>query len=111
MRKLSIAEAMNLLKEDGEVFALIRIDKSTKVGDLLSYRTLCTMVEEESAKKVIEQRAKKPVTVDHGKILALHKANWKNKQIADEMGISVPTVTKHIKYEEAKNDRSPKQEI
>lgn len=35
--------------------------------------------------------------VDVGKIKALHKAHWTAEQIADDMGISVPTVYKYLR--------------
>ena len=105
MKKLTIEQAMDLLNDDYAVYALIKVNKFTTLGDLMTYDTLCSLADEEPepAKKVIEKRAKKPVTVDHGKIIALHNANWKNKEIADEMKISIPTVIKHIKDEEEKN--------
>lgn len=38
--------------------------------------------------------------VDHGKIMALHRAKWSNAKIADEIGCSIQTVINHIKMEE-----------
>lgn len=35
--------------------------------------------------------------IDVGKLLALHNANWKNKDIAQEMHISECTVSKYIR--------------
>lgn len=37
--------------------------------------------------------------VDVGKIRALHNAGWSNAKIADEMGISDPTIRKYIRME------------
>ena len=49
--------------------------------------------------------------VDKGKVLALHKAGWTLKAIADDVGCSIPTVSKILKAlepakepEEEKND-------
>ena len=38
--------------------------------------------------------------LDHGKIIALHKAGWSQAKIADEMGCSVQSVANHIAKEE-----------
>ena len=34
--------------------------------------------------------------MDTGKIKALHKAGWSVQKIADEMGVSWPTINKYI---------------
>lgn len=40
---------------------------------------------------------KKRVSVDWGKAKALRKAGWSLSKIADELGVSVPTVSQHLK--------------
>lgn len=40
---------------------------------------------------------KKRVSVDWGKARALRKAGWSLAKIADELGVSVPTVSQHLK--------------
>ena len=41
--------------------------------------------------------AKRIVAVDWGKAKALRKAGWSLAKIADELGVSVPTVSAHLK--------------
>lgn len=64
-------------------------------------------------KDVQDDDSKKPERnpVDKGKVLALHKAGWTLKAIADDVGCSIPTVSKILKAlepakepEEEKND-------
>ena len=43
-----------------------------------------------------ETRTTAKPKIDHGKILALHKAKWPVQKIADEMGIANQTVRNHI---------------
>ena len=41
-------------------------------------------------------RTRKRVDLDIGKIMALHRAKWSNKQIAEEMGVSVATIQRYV---------------
>lgn len=51
-----------------------------------------------AAKKPMAPTKKKPTKkVDAGKIIALHKAGWTGKAIADELKISEATVSTYIK--------------
>ena len=52
-------------------------------------------------KKAAPKKARK-TTIDHGKIMALHKGKWPVAKIADEMGCSEQTVRNHIALEEKK---------
>lgn len=48
------------------------------------------------------KRAKK---IDTGKLLALHKAGWRNVKIAEELGVSDVTVGNYLrKMKEKQND-------
>ena len=50
--------------------------------------------------KVKKPKKKKPgpkPTIDLGKVKALHQAGWSNLKIADEMGVSAPTICYHLK--------------
>ena len=53
-------------------------------------------------KKTAPKKTRK-TTIDHGKIMALHKGRWPVAKIADEMGCSEQTVRNHIAMEEKKN--------
>lgn len=44
---------------------------------------------------------KQPQKIDHGKIMALHKAGWSVAKIADEMKCSEQAVRNHLQKEEA----------
>lgn len=52
-------------------------------------------------KKAEPEPEKKKSAIDIGKIRALHNAGWSITKIADEMGISYPTVSKYVKLAEA----------
>lgn len=59
--------------------------------------------EEDKPEKKPKESKKEPTKkrIDDGKIMALRRAGWSQAKIADEMGISVATVNKHIKAIEA----------
>lgn len=42
-------------------------------------------------------RLGKELPLDHGKMVALRKAGWTYKQIADEMGCAANTISEHLK--------------
>lgn len=46
-----------------------------------------------------EEPKKKRKPIDHGKIMALHRAGWSVAKIADEMRVSDQTVRNHIQQE------------
>lgn len=47
----------------------------------------------------IRGKAKESTKLDHGKILALYKAGWTAKEIADEMRCTTASVYQHVKRE------------
>lgn len=49
------------------------------------------------APKMKKAPATRIVAVDWGKAKALRKAGWSLAKIADELGVSVPTVSQHLK--------------
>lgn len=60
--------------------------------------------------RTVKQEAKKPRTtqkkVGVGKIMALHKAGWTGKAIADELKVSEATVSTYLKkLQEGKNEK------
>ncbi len=54
---------------------------------------------EEPKEEPNEEPKKKRKTIDHGKIMALHRAGWSVAKIADEMRVSDQTVRNHIQQE------------
>jgi DNA-directed RNA polymerase specialized sigma24 family protein len=55
---------------------------------------------EPKAKPKTEPKKSGPAGIDHGKLIALHKAGWSIEKIADEMGCTTTTVRNHIRQEE-----------
>ena len=55
------------------------------------------VAETPEAPKMKTAPAKRIVAVDWGKAKALRKAGWSLAKIADELGVSVPTVSQHLK--------------
>ena len=54
--------------------------------------------------KVRKPRKSKPgpkPKIDLGKVKALHRAGWSNLKIADEMGVSAPTISYHLRRMES----------
>jgi DNA-directed RNA polymerase specialized sigma24 family protein len=55
---------------------------------------------EPKTKPKTEPKKSGPAGIDHGKLIALHKAGWSIEKIADEMGCTTTTVRNHIRQEE-----------
>lgn len=83
------------------------------LADVLFFRTEPAM--ENSSLEEVQPAKKKPAVpvkkkpakkVDAGKIIALHKAGWTGKAIADELKISEATVSTYIKkLQEDRNEK------
>ena len=58
--------------------------------------------QEKQEQKAPKQTARKKSSFDVGKLAALWKAGWSIPKIADEMGVSEPTVRKYLKQIGAK---------
>lgn len=99
LKEINIHQAIDACTKEAEdrpVYKLVPITPGDSIRELTSYR----LAVEEAAEK--PQKAKKePVRkIDHGKIMALHKAKWTPSRIAEEIGCSLQTVINHIKQEE-----------
>ncbi len=113
------AEAFDHLQRgDGDVYIVEAINDSTPLGVLRNAEGFLLGIREEQAQEPKKeapaaeeapeptpepkQKAQLPPRkprIDHGKIMALHKAGWTLKNIADEMGCSAQTVLNHINKE------------
>lgn len=80
----------------GEAIICMADGELNKARDFLSLALEAQAPEEPKPKKA----PKKPL--DHGKIIALHKAGWSMAKIADEMNCSQGAVYSHIKAEAEK---------
>lgn len=105
-KSCSLNEAITHIKEDRRAFMLVEIISETTVGDLLDadgFMYLAPADPEpkkpaQAPKTTVKKAAPKP-GIDHGKIMALHKAGWSTAAIADEMGCSSQTVLNHLAKE------------
>ena len=69
-------------------------------GDLNKAREFLSLaLEAQEPDEPKEEPKKKRKTIDHGKIMALHRAGWSVAKIADEMRVSDQTVRNHIQQE------------
>lgn len=112
---MKIEEAMKALRQGKEVLIITKtmIDEHTALSEFLNaddYEIIEPDAPEEPAPEltpvedetVPETRPKKKgplAPVDHGKIVALYKANRTPVWIADDMGCSLQTVINHLKKE------------
>lgn len=60
-------------------------------------------VDKAVAKAGKKTRPKKEERLDAGKVMALHRAGWDNKKIADEMGVDERQIYWCIRYQTKKN--------
>lgn len=104
-KDLSRAEAIEMLLNDEEVYALRKIDKYTYISDLKDYVAFGVVQDNAVADKEIEQAVdrtvpetpEKPKTrIDAGKLGALYRAGWEPKKIAEDLGCSTQTVRNYI---------------
>ncbi len=88
------AKAIELaVEQNADVYMCIRIQPTTMIEELKAADYFCVKGESKPKAK------KSTSTVDHGKIMALHKAGWSVAKIADEMRCSEQTVRNHIEKE------------
>lgn len=122
LREIVIDQVFGKLAEGKRVYMITEITKDTPLGHLQraggfvymeptgekSPEEIREMMEEESEKireevtdaEAPESKSRKPKSiVDHDKIIALRKAGWSIKEIADEVDASEQTVRNHLKQE------------
>lgn len=113
-KTISREEALKMiLQNTGPVYMYRAVADDLPIGMLRDFGEFMIPDEDPEPKKEATAAAPAPAKrskVDHGKIMALHKAGWANKKIADEMMISVQTVINHVQAEqmgEKKDDADP----
>lgn len=113
---VSLREAIDAVIEEETVYMLVRMEQDTSVMDLYGADGYAVMKEEPETEPVPEPKPAKqtkqpkqkkqiwepkqdPARIDHGKIVALYKAQWSIRKISDEIGCSQQTVINHLKKE------------
>lgn len=73
-------------------------DKTKAIEPVNNETPLLTIepVEEKKPKKEKKPSVRKTKEIDKGKLKTLREAEWPLEKIADELGVSVPTIRKHL---------------
>lgn len=120
--ELTLREALQELDKGNDVIVLQprtldMVENDFIISELGEWLKGCHLLVMEKQKavagtkeKTAKQGVKKPRAnakkVDVGKILALHKAGWTGKAIADELKVSEATVSTYLKkLQEGKNEK------
>ena len=109
LKQIALVDAVKRVINGHRVYIMFEIDPQTTIEDLGFADGF--LIEEENpqpeAKPEAEHKPKAeskkkggPAGIDHGKLIALHKAGWSIEKIADEMGCTTTTVRNHIRQEE-----------
>ena len=114
LKQIALVDAVKRVINGHRVYIMFEIDPQTTIEDLGFADGF--LIEEEDPQPELEPKPKaepkakpKPKTepkksgpsgIDHGKLIALHKAGWSIEKIADEMGCTTTTVRNHIRQEE-----------
>lgn len=99
--KIELFDDVTVIAEPEEVYMFLRIhNKMSKPAPapVIAPETpesAAPAVEAAETPETKPAPAKRPV--DWGKAKALRKAGWSLAKIADELGVSVPTVSRHLK--------------
>lgn len=117
LKPCSVADAIQYAMNGQQTFILVEITEDTTVGELNNAHGFMTNApaDETEAKPKPKTAPAKPKAapkapaLDHGKIMALHKAGWGNAKIADEMGCSVQTIINHIQRDLNESQKDPQQ--
>ena len=110
LKQIALVDAVKRVINGHRVFMMMEIDPHTTIEDL-SFSDGFIVIEEDpqpepktkpepKAKPKAEPKKSGPAGIDHGKLIALHKAGWSIEKIADEMGCTTTTVRNHIRQEE-----------
>ena len=115
LKQIALVDAVKRVINGHRVFMMMEIDPHTTIEDL-SFSDGFIVIEEEdpqperdpkpelktksTAKPKAEPKKSGTSGIDHGKLIALHKAGWSIEKIADEMGCTTTTVRNHIRQEE-----------
>lgn len=112
LKQIALVDAVKRVINGHRVYIMFEIDPQTTIEDLGFADGF--LIEEEDpqpdpkpepkaqpkTKPKAEPKKPGPYGIDHGKLIALHKAGWSIEKIADEMGCTTTTVRNHIRQEE-----------
>ena len=118
LKQIALVDAVKRVINGHRVYIMFEIDPQTTIEDLGFADGF--LIEEEDpqpeakpepehkpktepkakTKPKTEPKKSGPAGIDHGKLIALHKAGWSIEKIADEMGCTTTTVRNHIRQEE-----------
>lgn len=104
MKEIDLAGAIARIKDGSEqVCMIVPIGKSTTLEEIFQAHgyVLAEPKKEPAQDEDKPKKAAPKPKVDHGKIMALHKAGWNASAIALEVGCSAQTVLNHINAEKA----------
>lgn len=106
LKQIALVDAVKRVINGHRVFMMMEIDPHTTIEDL-SFSDGFIVIEEDpqpepktKPEPKAEPKKSGPSGIDHGKLIALHKAGWSIEKIADEMGCTTTTVRNHIRQEE-----------
>lgn len=106
LKELPLEEAIDACIEEENVYMVIKMTPDLSVSELWGADAFVIDTEEPEpepkTKPKPEPKPKKKkepegTKLDHGKIVALFKANWSLAKIADEMGTSASAISYHLK--------------
>ena len=112
LKQIALVDAVKRVINGHRVFMMMEIDPQTTIEDLGFADGFLIEEEDPQPEPKPEPKTKPakqpkaepkkggPAGIDHGKLIALHKAGWSIEKIADEMGCTTTTVRNHIRQEE-----------
>ena len=122
LKQIALVDAVKRVINGHRVYIMFEIDPQTTIEDLgfadgflieeedpqpeakpepKEYKTKVEPKTKPAKQPKAESKKKGgPAGIDHGKLIALHKAGWSIEKIADEMGCTTTTVRNHIRQEE-----------
>lgn len=96
LKEITLNQAIDACTKERAVYKLTPVTMDDTIRELTKARFII----EEAAEKPQKTQKEPGRKIDHGKIMALHKAKWTPSRIAEEIGCSLQTVINHIKQEE-----------
>ena len=108
LKEIDLAGALSRIRDGSDkVCMIVPVSKDTTIEELMQAKgfALAEIRQDPEPKPEPKPKQDKPKkTIDHGKIIALHKAGWSASKIAQEVGCSLQTVINHINAEKEKTN-------
>ena len=108
LKEIDLAGALARIRDGSDkVCMIVPVSKDTTIEELMQAKgfALAEIRQDPEPKPEPKPKQDKPKkTIDHGKIIALHKAGWSASKIAPEVGCSLQTVINHINAEKEKTN-------